>query len=52
MWDDEDHKAVADADKIQIRSLRFVTFSAKIELQIYVFADDEYLESGDLEQLS
>ena len=45
--DDEDHKAVAAAEKRQKRSLRFATLSAKMELQVDLFSDDEEDKSDD-----
>ena len=45
--DDEDHKAVAAAEKRQKRSLRFATLSAKMELQVDLFSDDKKDKSDD-----
>ena len=45
--DDEDHKAVAAAEKRQKRSLRFVTLSAKMELQVDLFSNDGEDKSDD-----
>ena len=45
--DDEDHKAIAAAEKRQKRSLRFTTLSTKMKLQVDLLSDDEEDESDD-----
>ena len=49
--DDEDHKAIAAAEKRQKRSLRFTTLSTKMKLQVDLLSDDEEDESDDQDQL-